>query len=43
MTLHVPGMETGKDVVGTYINAVKWISDDEAQKLIEEGINNSLK
>lgn len=43
MTLHVPGMEVGKDVVGTYINAVKWVSDDEAQKLIEEGINNSLK
>lgn len=43
MTLHVPGMPAGKDEVGTYANAVRWISDDEAQKLIEEGINNSLK
>ena len=43
MTLHVPGMPTGKDEVGTYINVVKWVSDDEAQILIEEGVNNSLK
>ena len=43
MTLHVPGMPAGKDEVGTYVNAVRWISDDEAQKLIEEGVNNSLK
>ena len=43
MTLHVPGMPAGKDEVGTYINVVKWVSDDEAQILIEEGVNNSLK
>ena len=39
----VPGMPAGKDEVGTYINVVKWVSDDEAQILIEEGVNNSLK
>ena len=43
MTLHVPGMPAGKDEVGTYVNVVKWVSDDEAQILIEEGVNNSLK
>lgn len=43
MTLHVPGMPAGKDEVGTYINVVKWVSDDEAQILIEEGVNNSIK
>ena len=33
MTLHVPNVGT----VGTYINVIKWISDDEAAKLKREG------
>ena len=37
MTLYVPGMPEGSNVVGTFINAVEWISDDEAAKLIEQG------
>ena len=37
MTLYVPGMAEGSNVVGTFINAVEWISDDEAAKLIEQG------
>lgn len=37
MTLYVPGMEEGSNVVGTFINAVEWISDDEAGKLMEQG------
>lgn len=38
MTLHVPGMATGTDVVGTYINVVQWISDEQAEKLKREGL-----
>ncbi|MBQ8501453.1 MAG: DUF4984 domain-containing protein [Bacteroides sp.] len=37
MTLHVPGMAAGYDTVGTFVNAVEWISDDEAEKLKREG------
>ncbi len=37
MTLYVPGMAEGTNVVGTFINAVEWISDDEAEKLKREG------
>ncbi|MBR3884339.1 MAG: DUF4984 domain-containing protein [Bacteroidaceae bacterium] len=37
MTLYVPGMAEGANVVGTFINAVEWISDDEAEKLKREG------
>lgn len=38
MTLYVPGMAEGTNVIGTFINAVKWISDDEAEKLKREGL-----
>ena len=33
VTLHVDGVGT----VGTYANILEWISDAEAEKLIEEG------
>ncbi len=33
MTLHVPNVGT----VGTFVNVIKWISDDEAAKLKREG------
>lgn len=37
MTLHVPGMPAGQDVVGTFVNVIEWISDDEAEKMKREG------
>lgn len=37
MTLYVPGMAEGTNTVGTFVNAVEWISDDEAEKLKREG------
>ena len=37
MTLYVPGMAEGYNTVGTFVNAVEWISDDEAEKLKREG------
>ena len=37
MTLYVPGMAEGQNTVGTFVNAVEWISDDEAEKLKREG------
>lgn len=37
MTLYVPGMEEGYNTVGAFVNAVEWISDDEAEKLKREG------
>ena len=37
MTLYVPGMDEGSNTVGTFINAVEWISDDEAERLKREG------
>ena len=37
MTLYVPGMEEGYNTVGTFVNAVEWISDAEAEKLKREG------
>lgn len=37
MTLYVPGMAAGYNTVGTFVNAVEWISDDEAEKLKREG------
>ncbi len=37
MTLYVPGMAEGTNVVGTFANVVEWISDDEAEKLMREG------
>ena len=37
MTLYVPGMEDGYNTVGTFVNAVEWITDDEAEKLKREG------
>ena len=37
MTLYVPGMPEGQNTVGTFVNAVEWISDDEAEKLKREG------
>ena len=37
MTLFVPGMDASVNTVGTFINAVEWISDDEAEKLKREG------
>lgn len=36
MTLYVPGMQ-GNNTVGTFINAIEWISDDEAEKLKRQG------
>jgi hypothetical protein len=37
ITIWVPGMEDGANTVGTFVNAVEWISDDEAEKLKREG------
>jgi hypothetical protein len=37
MTLYVPGMDASVNTVGTFVNAVEWISDDEAEKLKREG------
>jgi hypothetical protein len=43
MTLFVPGMPPGvktptsENTVGTFVNAVEWISEDEAKKLKREG------
>lgn len=37
MTVWVPGMAEGTNVVGTFINAVEWISDDEARILKNQG------
>lgn len=37
MTLYVPGMDASSNTVGTFVNAVEWISDDEAEKLMREG------
>ncbi|MBO7280446.1 MAG: DUF4984 domain-containing protein [Bacteroidaceae bacterium] len=37
MTLYVPGMAEGSNVVGTFMNAVEWISDDEAALLMQQG------
>lgn len=39
MTLYVPGMDASSNTVGTFVNAVEWISDDEAEKLMREGID----
>lgn len=37
MTVYVPGMAEGLNTVGTFVNAVEWISDDEAAKMMREG------
>ena len=37
MTLYVPGMPETVNTVGTFVNAVEWISEDEAKKLKREG------
>ena len=37
MTLYVPGMDSMSNTIGTFVNAVEWISDDEAEKLKREG------
>lgn len=37
MTLYVPGMPAEYNTVGTFVNAVEWISDDEAERLKREG------
>lgn len=37
MTLHVPGMKEGDVVVGTFFNAVEWISEDEYNHLKNQG------
>lgn len=43
MNLYVPGMTPGvntptpENTVGTFVNAVEWISEDEAEKLKREG------
>lgn len=37
MTLYVPGMSELENTVGTFVNAVEWISEDEAEKLKREG------
>lgn len=37
MTVWVPGMAEGTNTVGTFINAVEWISDDEARTLKNQG------
>lgn len=43
MTLYVPGMPPGvktptsENTVGTFVNAVEWISEDEAERLKREG------
>ena len=40
MALYIPSM-AGMNVVGTFINAVEWISDDEATKQYNEGMYTS--
>ena len=37
ITLWVPGMAAGTNTVGTFIQAIEWISDDEARKLKNQG------
>lgn len=37
MTLYVPGMAEGENVVGTFVNALEWVSDEEAEKIRIEG------
>ena len=37
VTIWVPGMEAGYNTVGTFINAVEWITDDEARILMQQG------
>lgn len=37
ITLWVPGMPTGSNTVGTFIQAIEWISDDEARILQNQG------
>lgn len=37
MTVWVPGMEAGYNTVGTFINAIEWISEDEARILKNQG------
>ena len=37
ITLWVPGMAAGTNTVGTFIQAIEWISDDEARVLKNQG------
>ena len=37
ITLWVPGMAAGTNTVGTFIQALEWISDDEARILMNQG------
>ena len=37
ITLWVPGMAAGTNTVGTFIQAIEWISDDEARILQSQG------
>lgn len=37
VTLWVPGMAAGTNTVGTFIHVIKWISDDEARILQNQG------
>ena len=37
ITLWVPGMAAGTNTVGTFIQAIEWISDDEAHVLMNQG------
>ena len=37
ITLWVPGMAAGTNTVGTFIQAIEWISDDEARVLQNQG------
>lgn len=37
ITLWVPGMAAGSNTVGTFIQAIEWISDDEARILMNQG------
>ena len=37
VTLWVPGMAAGTNIVGTFIHAIEWISDDEARILKQQG------
>lgn len=37
MTLHVPGMKEGDVTVGTFVNAVQWISKEEYDHLKKQG------
>ena len=37
ITLWVPGMAAGTNTVGTFIQAIEWISDDEARVLMNQG------